>query len=88
MDNDFASTQDSLTSPARKPFAISPSDTVALAIVPKRIFIGGGGDVCLRGIDGSADVIYRNVANGVYLNVRPAFVRATGTTATFIIGEA
>lgn len=88
MDTDFGSTQDSLTSPSRKPFAITPSDAQALTIVPKRIFVGGGGDVCLRGIDASADVTYRNIANGVYLNVRPAFVRATGTTATHIIGEA
>lgn len=79
---------DSLTGPARAPFAIVPSDTVPLATVPKRIFVGTGGHVTLRGMHGTADVVYRNVASGVYLNVRPGFVRATGTTAADLIGEA
>ncbi|MCT8000333.1 hypothetical protein NZL82_00400 [Sphingomonas sanguinis] len=79
---------DSLSAPSRAPFVIIPSDTGALAIVPKRLFVGTGGHVTLRGVDGVADVVYRNVASGVYLNVRPGFVRATGTTAADLIGEA
>ncbi|WP_428970321.1 spike base protein, RCAP_Rcc01079 family [Sphingomonas sp. Xoc002] len=79
---------DSLNAPARAPFALVPSDTVALATVPKRLFVGTGGHVTLRGVDGVGDVTYRNVASGVYLNVRPSHVRATGTTAADLIGEA
>ena len=79
---------DSLDSPARAPFAIVPSDTLPLSPVPKRLYVGTGGHVVLRGMDGAADVTYRNVASGVYLNVRPGFVRATGTTAADLIGEA
>lgn len=79
---------DSLNGPSRAPFAIVPSDTVPLANVPKRLFVGTGGHVTLRGMNGLADITYRNVASGVYLNVRPSFVRATGTTAADLVGEA
>ena len=78
---------ESLSEPSRKPFAITPHDTGELSIIPKRIFIGTGGNITLRGVDGSADVTYKNLANGVYLSVRPKYVRATGTTASDIIGE-
>jgi hypothetical protein len=79
---------DSLNAPSRAPFAITPSDSAPLAVVPKRLFVGTGGHIALRGVDGAADVVYRNVGSGVYLNVRPGFVRATGTTAADLIGEA
>ncbi len=79
---------DSLTGPARAPFAIVPNDTMPLTVIPKRIFVGTGGHVALRGMNATADVVYRNVASGVYLNVRPGFIRATGTTAADLIGEA
>lgn len=88
MPDSFATIADTPILPARAPFAVSPHDTNALPNVPKRLFIGTGGNVILRGVDGAADVIYKNVANGVYLNVRPQYVRATGTTAADIVGEA
>jgi hypothetical protein len=69
------------------PFAIAPHDSNELAVIPRRLYVGTGGNVTLRGVDGAADVVYKNVGNGVYLNVRPQFIRATGTTATDIIGE-
>mgnify|MGYP003633346625 CR=1 FL=1 len=78
---------DTVSGPARAPFAIIPHDTNELPVIPKRIYIGTGGDITLRGIDGAADVVYKNVADGVYLNVRPQYIRATGTTAADIVGE-
>jgi hypothetical protein len=83
----FDNHTDSVSEPSRNPFAIVPNDATALPQIPKRLYIGTGGNLTLRGVDGAADVVYRNIANGVYLNVRPAFVRATGTTAADIIGE-
>ncbi|GAO55321.1 hypothetical protein [Novosphingobium sp. MD-1] len=88
MADPFQANADAVFAPSRAPFSISPSDASPLAIVPKRIFVGTGGNVTLRGVDGQADVVYRNVADGVYLNVRPLFIRATGTTASNIVGEA
>lgn len=88
MADDFIFHQDTLHGPARAPFSIVPHDTAALNTIPKRLFIGTGGQIVLRGVGGQMDVTYKNVANGVYLNVRASHVRATGTTATDIVGEA
>lgn len=70
------------------PYAIVPSDTVPLPKAPKGIYVGTGGDVTLRGINGTADVTYRNLGDGSYIGVRASHVRATGTTASNLIAEA
>lgn len=74
--------------PSRAPFSITPHDSTALGVVPKALYIGVGGNVVCRGVDGSADVTFKNLANGQILDVRAQYVRATGTTATDIIGLA
>ncbi|MEZ5682132.1 MAG: hypothetical protein R3E14_12655 [Erythrobacter sp.] len=84
----FEDFRDSAGQPSRSPFPIAPSDDDALAIVPKGIFVGTGGDVTLRGIDGDGDVTYRNLPDASYIAVRASFVRATGTTASDLIAEA
>ncbi|PZU07029.1 hypothetical protein [Sphingomonas sp.] len=84
----FANFTDSAGAPAPAPYAITPSDSVALPIVPRGIYVGTGGDVTLRGIGASADVTYRNLPDASYVAVRAAFVRATGTTATDLVAEA
>lgn len=73
---------------SKKPFAIVPSDTVPLPDKVKGIYIGTGGDVTVRGVDGAADVTYKNQPDASYIQVEARFVRATGTTATNLIGEA
>lgn len=84
----FEDFRDSAAHPSRSPYAIIPDDTAALAVVPKGIYVGTGGDVALRGIEGSEDVIYRNLPDASYIAVRASHVRATGTTAADLIGEA
>jgi hypothetical protein len=84
----FANQLDSVDASSRAPFAITPSDSEALVAVPKDIYVGTGGDVVLRGVDGSADVTYRNLPDASYIAVRASHVRATGTTAANLIGEA
>ena len=84
----FESFQDSAFSPSRAPFTIIPDDIAELPTVPKGIYVGTGGDVTLRGIDGAADVTYRNLPSASYIAVRASHVRATGTTATDLIAEA
>ena len=88
MPDFFDSYGDSATAPSRAPFAIAPSDTDPLPFVTKAIYVGTGGAVTLRGVAGQGDVIYKNVASGSYLEVRASHVRATGTTAADLIGEA
>lgn len=83
----FDSSADTLFAPARAPYPLVPHDSNEVPVIPKRLFIGTGGTVTLRGVGANSDVTYKNVASGVYLNVRPQYVRATGTTATDIIAE-
>ncbi|MDR6115778.1 MULTISPECIES: hypothetical protein [unclassified Sphingomonas] len=79
---------DTVNSPSRAPFPVTPSDTLPLPQIPKGIYVGIGGDVTLRGIDGAVDVTYRNLPDASYIAVHAAYVRATGTTAANLIAEA
>jgi len=89
MANDnFAAHGDAPAAPSRAPFAITPHDTNELTIVPKAIYVGTGGTLVLRGVEGTADVTFKNIANGQVLDVRAQYVRITGTTAADIIGLA
>lgn len=86
MTDRFQSSADTVSSPAEDALAIVPHDTNPLGSVPKAIYVGGAGNIAMRGISGAADVTFRNLPAGSILPFRPAFVRATGTTATFILG--
>ena len=88
MTDPFGAHCDTILAPSRNPYAIVPSDTAELPLLPKGIYVGTGGDVVLRGQDAGADVTYRNLGDGSYIAVRAQYVRATGTTAANLIGEA
>lgn len=88
MPDKFAGYADSAAGPSTAPFAIVPSNTEPLPDVPKGIYVGTGGTVVLRGVNGVTDVTYKNLADGSYIAVRASHVRATGTTATDLVGEA
>lgn len=88
MPDKFQTHADSVIAPSTQPFAIQPDDANPLSQVPKGIYVGTGGHVTLRGVGASADVTYRNLPDASYIAVRAQFVRATGTTATDLIGEA
>ena len=61
-----------------------PHDVNPIA-VPKALFVGGGGDLVLRGVADAGDVTFKNLAAGSVLPFRAQFVRATGTTASSIV---
>jgi hypothetical protein len=84
----FGTALDSLVAPARNCFSITPNDTAALPFVPKAIYIGTGGNLVIRAIDSSSDVTFTNVPNGTILDIRATSIRATGTSATNLIGLA
>ncbi|PEQ11034.1 hypothetical protein B2G71_19195 [Novosphingobium sp. PC22D] len=75
-------------SPAENCFAIIPSDALELAEATKGLYVGMGGDVTLRSLHGQSDVKFVNVPSGAILDVRARAVRATGTTASGIVGLA
>lgn len=84
----FNAVLDSLTAPSRNCFSITQSDAAALPFLPKAIYVGTGGNLVVRAIDGSSDVRFTNVASGTILDIRVTSVRATGTTAANLIGLA
>ena len=88
MPDIFDTMGDSPELPSRIPFAIVPDDAAPLPQVVKGIFVGTGGNVVLRGVGAASDVTYRNLPDASYIGVRASFVRATGTTATDLVGEA
>lgn len=88
MTDPFHLTTDSLISPARQAFAVTPKDTQDLTLFTKAIYIGTGGNVVLRTIGSDADVTFTNVQSGSILDVRCTAVRASGTTASDIVGLA
>ena len=83
----FQSYGDSAANPARRAFAVTPSDSAELTILPKALLVGGAGALVLRAVDSAADVTV-TVAAGQILPIRAQFVRATGTTATAIVALA
>ena len=84
----FASQADNAFGTSRAPFAVVASDATALTIIPKALYVGTGGTLVLRGVDGAADVTFKNVASGQIIDVRAQYVRATGTTAGDIVALA
>lgn len=79
---------DTVISPARRCFAITPNDVVPLATLPKAIRAPSDGVITLRAVDSSVDVAHPVLA-GERVDVRAQFVRATGTTVVgAIVGYA
>ena len=87
MNDPFQSFGDSAADPARRAFAVTPSDADELTLLPKALMIGAAGAIVLRPVDSAADVTVTVVA-GQIVPIRAQFVRATGTTATAIVALA
>lgn len=74
-----------LMTPAEDGFAISPHDTNDLARTPRSIFVGGAGSIVLVTAKGT-ELTFNGLAAGSVLPVRASKVKATGTSATFLVG--
>lgn len=83
----FSKYANGLSSPAREAFAIAPDDAAELARLPKALMVGTGGSLKLRAFDSAADVTVV-VQPGQIVPIRARFVRATGTTASGLVGLA
>ena len=71
--------------PARRVEAITPDDTGFLRVPTRALFVGTGGNLKLQSLEGG-EVVLKNVPSGCTLDVQVAAIRATGTTATDIVG--
>lgn len=85
MVDNFSSYTDGLDSPAHSAFAITPSDTVDMAIATRGIYVGVSGDIKVN-MAGSGTATFTGVPQGTLLPIRASRVFATGTTATTMVG--
>lgn len=79
----YSKSFDRIESQARTWGAVTPSDSTVFSPTPKGLYIGGAGNIALRGEDG-VDVTFAVLA-GVFLPLCPVRVLSTGTTATSIV---
>jgi hypothetical protein len=84
--NDFSKHQIAVMTPATHAFAITPHDANELSNVTRAIYVGGAGDVTAVLMDDTAAVTFKAVPAGAVLSVRVKQVKATGTTATHLVG--
>lgn len=85
MPDDFETFQTGLTSPAIAAEVITPADGVALAHVPRALYVGGAGDLRVMMRAGNV-VTLAGVQAGMVYPLRVVQVMATGTTATGLVG--
>lgn len=85
MPDQFQNVADQVSAPATRCVAVVPHDSNALPDIPKALFVGSGGAIAMRGVAGTADQLWKNVASGTVLPFRAQYVRATGTTAADIL---
>lgn len=83
-------TQKPVTSPTQPPehaLAITPNDSADLAVFPRALMVGTAGDVAVVMLSGDA-ITLPGLVPGVQYAAVVRRVKATGTTATGIIGLA
>ncbi len=85
MTNPFSGVADAPYAPSTRAVAVTPDDATPLADIPKGLFVGTGGDITMRGLNGASDQLWRNVPAGSVLPFRAQYVRAAGTTAADIL---
>lgn len=76
-------------SPANEKIAVNLGGDTTFAIPAKAVYVGTAGNVVGRAPGSSADVTYKNVAAGTYLDGYFEIIRSTanGTTAADLVAE-
>lgn len=85
MDDRFDTNMPGLESPATHGFAVTPHDSNALAEMTRALYVGVAGTLVVTLASG-ATVTLSGVAGGALLPIRVRQVKATGTTASAIVG--
>lgn len=66
-------------------FAITPDDGVELDEITRAIYVGTTGDVAIV-LASNTELLFKNVGSGTMLPIRARFIKATGTSATDLLG--
>jgi hypothetical protein len=72
--------------PARASFAVTPNDSTELAVIPRAVYVGNGGNIVGQLVGDNADRTFIGVPNGAILPFRFKLIKSTSTTASDIIG--
>lgn len=72
--------------PGVSAFAITPHATDEVNPIPRALYVGVAGNLTVRLMNDSADVLFVGVPAGTVLPIRPQYVRASGTTAGSLVG--
>lgn len=86
MNDIFDSHTRSLTSPPENGTAVIPDNSTDLVHVTRAIYVGGGGDLALRLLDGTGSGLCQCCRRIAFADPGRHRVLATGTTATRIVG--
>ena len=81
----FATLGDTTSAPSTKALGVTPHDTNPLTDIPKALYVGTAGNIIMRGVNGAADQLWKNVPAGAILPFRAQYIRATGTTAADLL---
>jgi hypothetical protein len=85
MTEKYESRADNVVAPARRGFAITTNDATDLAAETRAIYVGVAGDL-VAVLSSGDEVTFAGLAGGTLLPVRVRRVKATGTTATQLVG--
>lgn len=85
MRNLYALGADTLESVPSRTAVVTPSDTAALPVSAKALYVGGAGDINLLAVNDAQPVTLKAVPAGTVLRLWVGAVFATGTTATNLV---
>lgn len=83
--NNYSGYRAELSDSAERSSAITPHDSNELAEIPKAIYVGGAGDITMKGMGDSTTTLWAAVPAGTFIPFRPILIAATGTTATNLV---
>jgi hypothetical protein len=85
MTEQFDTRAQDVAAPARRGFAIAPSDATDLVAETRAIYVGVAGDLSVV-LSSGDEVTFSGVAGASILPLRISRVKATGTSATQLVG--
>lgn len=85
MTEKYESRADNSAAPARRGFAITANDATDLAAETRAIYVGVAGDV-VAVLSSGDEVTFAGVVGSTVLPIRARRIKATGTTATQLVG--
>ncbi|MBE7731993.1 spike base protein, RCAP_Rcc01079 family [Devosia faecipullorum] len=84
MSDQYQDMASGLTAPASGAYSVTPSDSAALSIVPRALYIGIGGSLSVE-MKWGGIVTFQNLPDGALIPIRAVKVLAA-STASAIVG--